>query len=578
MHHNDHQTLGIWHWLWGYASGRIGFMSAILLSILLVSGNNLLRAHTLDRLIMTSLAQQPERLLPVVLIFLMVLVVGLMVNATLSFFKARFGAAMAGQLREDFFRSLLRTPQSKLDHTTSGNILSLYNKELNNVADLLAGEFVDALLKPLLFLAASVYMVRLNWKLYLICYAFLPVISFVIHKLLEKSTSYASKYYETTGYANELAKECIDGIVEIKSFGLEEQILKKCKSAFDDVLYYILKAERCDAVSIPIWLLNNQLPKIMCILFGSLLTFRGELTIGELVAYTQLTLYVSRPASSMLSFVGALKKGGAALQRLLPMMDRSCEPAAHRQPLEEGAEEIVRFQDVTFGYDEKPILAHCSFTLGKQGFYVLAGASGQGKSTILDLICGLYPIQSGAIQIQEQLLRKGIAYVPQDNVLFEGTIADNIAFGWSEVLMEDIEDAAKAAEAHELICTLPDGYHTWVGERGQTLSGGQKQRIAIARALLRKSPLILLDEPTASLDPATEEQLMRVLNRLSRKCALLVTSHRLSTIREADHIYVMESGRIVETGTHLILWAQHESTYYRLYREQIAIGEGEVAQ
>lgn len=577
MNGKANKVVGVWRWLWRYASQKYGYLIGILVSIIFVSGNSLLRARALDRLITTALHQQADQLLNIVLFFVGILIIGLVANASLAFFKTRFGASLAGDLRRDFFQSLLQTPMSVLDQSKSGNIISLFNRELKTITDLLSGQFVDVLLQPLLFIAASMYMLYLNWKLYLICYAFLPVISYVIKVLLKKRATYASKYFERTGYTNQLSKECIDGVVEIKSFNLEEQMLNKCKKAFSDLLFYILKAEKIDAISIPIWLLNNQLPKMMCILFGGFFAVRGELTIGQLVAYTQLTLYVSRPASSILGFIGALQEGGAALQRLLPTMDLLDTEQPQLQSIPANAQEGISFTDVSFAYGDNQVLSNCSFSINKKGFNVLAGASGQGKSTSLDLICGLYSINNGTIKINQSFINDGIAYVPQDSVLFPGTIAENIAFGLPNASMDAIQEAAKAAEAHQFISALPNGYDTQVGERGQTLSGGQRQRIAIARAFFRKSPLVLLDEPTASLDTGTEEELIKVLMRLSKECALLVTSHRLSTISQADHICVMEGGRVVQTGTPDKLWDQKDGPYFRLYKDQTDAKDGVVA-
>lgn len=342
-------------------------------------------------------------------------------------------------------------------------------------------------------------------------------------------------------------------------------------------MFYILQSEKYDAISLPIWLLNFELPKIMCILFGGFLALNGELTVGELVAYIQLTLYVSQPASSIIRLIDSLRQGSAALIGIRATMDVEGFTETQIKPIEKSKQEAISFSDVTFAYGDHVVLSNCNFSIKMKGFNVLAGSSGQGKSTILSLICGLYSLKSGEIRMAQEYIEKGIAYVSQDNILFPGTIAENIAFGIENPSFDSIKEAAIAAEAHDFICQLPKSYDTPVGERGQILSGGQRQRIAIARAFFRKSPLVLMDEPTSAIDTEAEEQIVKVLLRLSRESTLLVSSHRLSTIREADRIYVLEGGSIVESGTHEELWFNSQGVYHGLYKEQMEAADDEVA-
>lgn len=564
-------------WLWKYGEGRYSYVLGIIMCIGIITGSNILRAKVLDQLVTVSISRETEQLLAVIIMLIVIAILGLLGKSFLSLFKIRFGAITAANIRKDFFSSLLKMPISKMEALSSGSIISVYNNELNKVIALISGKFVEALLQPIMFLGASVYMLMLNWKLYLICYILLPLAIIVINKLSEKSASYATKYYEKIGYANELSKECIDGITEIKTFNLEKSISHRCKKAFDDVLFYILKSEKYDAISLPIWLLNFQLPKIMCILFGGFLALNGELTVGQLVAYIQLTLYVSQPASAIIEFIDSLRKGSAALKGIRRIMDVEGNTKFHIKPIDSSKQEAIIFKDVTFAYGNNTVLSSCNISIKRNGFNVIAGSSGQGKSTILSLICGLYSSESGEISIARDYIEKGIAYVSQDNVLFPGTIAENIAFGVENPNFTEILEAATAAGAHDFITQLPKSYDTPVGERGQTLSGGQRQRIAIARAFFRKSPLVLMDEPTSAIDTETEEQIVKTLLTLSRKSTLIVSSHRLSTIRVADCIYVLQGGSIVESGSHEELWSNAQGVYNSLYKEQMEVEDGEVA-
>ncbi|QNO15063.1 ABC transporter ATP-binding protein [Alkalicella caledoniensis] len=564
-------------WFWKYGKGRYFHVLGIIMCIGLITGGNILRASVLDKLITVSLLRDTEQLLVIIVTLIAIVVVGLLANSFLALFKTHFGAITAANIRKDFFSSLLKMPVSKIESHSSGAIISVYNNELNKIISLISGKFVDALLQPIMFIGVSVYMLIINWKLYLICYALLPLVVMIINKLSKKSASYATKYYEKIGYANELSKECIDGITEIKTFNLESSVIERCKNAFDDVLFYILKSEKYDAISLPFWLLNFQLPKIMCILFGGFLALNGEMTVGELVAYVQLTLYVSQPASAVVDFIDSLRQGSVALKGIRGIMDVEEFTEIQIKPIGKTKQEAISFNNVTFAYGDNTVLKNCNFTIKRNGFNVLAGASGQGKSTILSLICGLYSVTSGEIKIAEEYIEKGIAYVSQDNVLFPGTIAENIAFGIENPSFSEIQEAAIAAKAHDFICQLPKSYNTPVGERGQILSGGQRQRIAIARAFFRKSPLILMDEPTSAIDTETEEQIVKMLLSLSKESTLLVSSHRLSTIKKADCIYVLQGASIVECGTHEDLWSNNKGVYHSLYRKQIEVDSGGVA-
>ncbi len=564
-------------WFWEYGKDRVNYVLGIIICIGIITGSNILRAKFLDRLITLSTNRRTDELLVVMFTLIVIAILGLLAKSFLTIFKTGFGAITAAKIRKEFFSSMLNMPMIKMDHLSSGSIISVYNHQLNKIISLITGKFVDALLQPIMFIGASVYMVMINWKLYLICYILLPLVVFIINKLSEKSAFHAAKYYEKVGYANEVSKECIDGITEIKTFNLESPITQKCKKAFDEVLHHILKSEKYDSISLPIWLLNLQLPKIMCILFGGLLALNGDITLGELVAYVQLTLYVSQPASAIIGFIDSLRQASSALKGIRIIMDEKGLKEERVKPIVNSKQEVVSFKDVSFAYGDNMVLSNCSFSIQRNGFNVIAGSSGQGKSTMLSLICGLYSLESGEIRIAQEMIEKGIAYVSQDNILFSGTIAENIAFGIDNPSFSEVMDAAISAGAHDFICQLPLSYDTPVGERGQNLSGGQRQRIAIARAFFRKSPLVLLDEPTSSIDTETEEQIVKVLLRLSKESTLLVSSHRLSTIRHADCIYVLHGGSIVESGTHEQLWLNSHGVYHGLYKEQNEMVNGEVA-
>ena len=361
-------------------------------------------------------------------------------------------------------------------------------------------------------------------------------------------------------------QDSFSGITEIKSFGREKSQADQVARSAADYRDRICAATRISLLPSSIVEFSGGLGVIVAVWVGGSLALSESLNVADLFVFIAYLVYIYQPFLKLADISDTLHRAGASQERIFELLavqpDISSPPDAVKPQISRWD---VAFHDVSFGYQsEEVVLNDIDFEIGAGEMVALVGATGAGKTTVSRLIPRFYDPQDGQISVgghdlrslDLEFLRANVASVMQDVFLFHGTVRQNIAFGRPEATVDEIVQAAQAANAHEFIVELRDGYNTVIGERGVRLSGGQKQRISIARALLKDAPILILDEATSSVDTETEWLIQQALNRLTRNRTTLVIAHRLSTIRHADKIVVLDSGRIIETGAHDELMAR----------------------
>ena len=361
-------------------------------------------------------------------------------------------------------------------------------------------------------------------------------------------------------------QDSFSGITEIKSFGQEKSQADQVARSAADYRDRICAATRISLLPSSIVEFSGGLGVIVAVWVGGSLALSESLNVADLFVFIAYLVYIYQPFLKLADISDTLHRAGASQERIFELLavqpDISSPPDAVKPQISRWD---VAFHDVSFGYQsEEVVLNDIDFEIGAGEMVALVGATGAGKTTVSRLIPRFYDPQDGQISVgghdlrslDLEFLRANVASVMQDVFLFHGTVRQNIAFGRPEATVDEIVQAAQAANAHEFIVELRDGYNTVIGERGVRLSGGQKQRISVARALLKDAPILILDEATSSVDTETEWLIQQALNRLTRNRTTLVIAHRLSTIRHADKIVVLDSGRIIETGAHDELMAR----------------------
>ena len=485
---------------------------------------------------------------------------------------------LVGDLRTRTYDKLEHMHLGYFHDKQTGDLMSRIVNDTRDFELLYAHMIPETITNIVTFSGVLIVLLTINWKLALITCAPIPLIFASGIIFSKKVRPYFRISQKKMGELNGKLQDNLSGIHEIQSFGREEYETERVNERNFEHIRAMLKALKISAVFHPSVEFISSLGTILVVAFGGYLAFREGLSVADIVAFLLYLGLFYGPVSGLANLLENMQQSMAGAERVLDILDA---PAEIQDII--GAESLGRikgeivFDHVSFSYGENtPVLKDVSFVCRPGQMLALVGPTGVGKTTLAQLISRFYEPSDGRIlidghdirRVTVESLRKNISPVLQDTFLFNGTIAENIGYAVPDASMEDIEAAAKAANIHSDIMEMPDGYYTKVGERGIRLSGGQKQRIAIARAILRKSPIVILDEATASVDVETEQQIQSAITGISGSCTIIVIAHRLSTIRNADQILVIENGRITEQGTHTELVSLGGS-YARMNRIQI---------
>ncbi len=491
------------------------------------------------------------------------------------------GQSVVRDLRNRFFAHTVRQSAAFFSKRSSGQLLSRLTNDIAQIQRAVSETTGDLVRESLTLVGYIAYMIWLQWELAMVIAVTAPLVVYPLNRLGRRVRGQTRRSQEELERLTHVAQEAFVGHRIVKAFGAETRETSRFESASASLYRTYIRVTSMVAALPPITEFVGGLAVIGLLWYGHSRIERGELKIGEFMAFLTSALLMYQPIKRLSGANASIQQALAASTRIFELLDRHTEvkDKGGAPPLAPLARD-VEFRNVGFAYDDEPnrfIVRHVSFRVDKGQVVALVGLSGAGKTTLVNLIPRFFDVKEGAVLIDGvdtrdvtlASLRAQIALVTQETVLFDDTVAANIAYGRPDAPREAIEAAARAAHAHEFITALPAGYDTTIGERGQRLSGGQRQRLAIARALLRNSPLLILDEATSSLDAESESLVQDALATLMQNRTTFVIAHRLSTIRRADLIVALEKGRVMEIGTHDELVAKPNGVYARLYALQM---------
>ena len=473
---------------------------------------------------------------------------------------------LVGDVRCKTYEKVQSLDLSFFHDKQTGDLLSRIITDTRDFEMLYAHIIPDLMTNLVTFVGVLIILISINAKLAIITCAPIPLIllmgTFFVKKIRPLFRTAQKKQGELSGKI----QDNLSGVHAIQSFGRDDYEGENVRKISDEHISLVLHALKKSALFHPGVEFISSLGTVLVICFGGFLAIRENLNVEDILSFVLYLSLFYAPISSLATMLENLQQAMASAERVMSIIDTETKIVESEQPTPLGSVKgEVRFEDVTFAYGEgDTVLKNISFTAHPGMTVALVGPTGVGKTTLTQLISRFYDPQNGRIlidgidikDVKLTELRSNISPVLQDTFLFNGTIEENISYAKPDATHDEIIEAAKAANIHEDILLMPNGYSTIVGERGLRLSGGQKQRVAIARAILRRSPIIILDEATASVDVATEVQIQKAINAISGKHTIFAIAHRLSTIRGADMILVISEGKIAECGTHAELIAK----------------------
>ncbi|WP_334298561.1 ABC transporter ATP-binding protein [Wansuia hejianensis] len=512
------------------------------------------------------------------IIMILLFIVRYISSYIVAYWGHLLGVKIEHDMRRDLFGHLQTLPFSYYDNTKTGHIMSRMVNDLRDITELAHHGPEDLFISLVMLLGSFFILLTIEWRLTLILFAFIPLMVLFTIKKREKMEDSFRKVRQEIADVNSQLENSISGIRVAKSFTNEDYEIEKFdkgNEAFSNARKesYKIMAEFITGIGIVSNILN-----LLVISIGGYFVYTNVIDIGDLFAYTLYVNFFMQPIRRLTEFTQQLQDGMTGFERFIEVMNISPDIVDKPDAIElNNIKGDIVFDNVSFSYDngEGAVLSNVNLTIEEGKTIALVGPSGAGKTTLCHLIPRFYDINSGNIfidglnikDIKLKSLRQNIGLVQQDVFLFTGTIRENILYGKPSATEAEVIDAAKKARIHDFIENLPNGYDTYIGEKGVMLSGGQKQRISIARLFLKNPPLLILDEATSALDNETETMIQRSLEELSKGRTTLVIAHRLSTIKNADEIIVLTARGIEERGNHEELLRKN-GIYANLYNSQ----------
>jgi subfamily B ATP-binding cassette protein MsbA len=490
-------------------------------------------------------------------------------------------------LRRTLYNHIQRLSLAEYDKTQTGDLISRVTSDINAVQDFINSALLGIIVNVLTLVGMASVMFYINWRFTLIALSIAPALFAVVYYLTRRIKKASREVRKKESELVSVVQEVLTSVRVVKAFAREDFEVTRFESQSLENVETALEARSIKARLSPIVDVMVAIGTCLVIGYGARLALNGQISAGVLIVFLLYLGKMYKPMRDLSKSTDTVSKAIVGYERIEEVLEIEARvrdlPKARKAPRFKGN---IEFDHVSFSYDDKtPVLKDISFEIQTGQVAAIVGPSGVGKTTIISLIPRLYDPQSGTIKLDSvdirrfklKSLREQISFVLQETLLFRTSVWENIAYGKPDASPDQIIRAAKEANAHEFIMQMPEGYGTMVGERGVTLSGGQRQRIAIARAIVRNTPILVLDEPTTGLDSSSEQAVIEALERLMKGKTCVVVAHHLSTIRHADIIFVVKEAELTEKGTHDELLAAG-GVYAELYRIQTSESDGKLTE
>ena len=565
----------------GY-TGKLIFISFLMLlnaAINLVTP--MVQSHFIDNALATGQGTWNDLFLFIGVYFFL-LIAWIVVEVVRYWHCVKLATSVSMSLRRKLYYKIQALSLSFINKRKPGELMNRVSRDTNQIRSFMEEVFGDMFRVLITMIAALVMMFMISWKMTLFAVLFIVIVFVIAKSFWHRIRTIFHKQWLKADDLSSSLQDILSGMRIVKSFGKEERESARFTAKANEFAALSRKNETFWAIFFPILTFLLGCGTYIAVYFGGIDVLEGRLSLGQLVQYITYTGYLFGPLSWMTHLPRAMMQMITSLNRIYDVLDEEPAIADTQSSKDFPIEGAFTFENVSFGYQTyEPVLENISFQVKPGEMIGLVGASGTGKSTLINLIMRLYDVDQGRItidgvdirDIKVESLHSQIGVVLQETFLFSGSILANIRFAKQDATLAEVIQAAKAANAHDFICKTPDGYNTYVGEHGYNLSGGERQRIAIARAILNNPRLLILDEATSALDTESEFLIQQALDRLVKGRTTFAIAHRLSTLRNADRLVVIDKHGIAEIGTHNEL-LEKKGIYYNLVTAQLAMAEG----
>ncbi|ARJ85530.1 ABC transporter ATP-binding protein [Listeria monocytogenes] len=567
-------------WIWQYVRKYRLLMIGVFILIFIASGISIIYPLLGGKVIDDVVYQNKTNLLiPLLLIMIISTIIRTICRYTYQIMCERIGQNSLFRIREDLYKKLQSLDFDFFNNTRVGDIMARMTGDTDAIRHFVSWVSYNILENVFLFSFAIIIMATIDWKLTLALVIVTPLIAVLTMKMSSKAQPVFYEIRESFSRLNSMVEENISGNRVVKAFAREDFEMKKFHEHNEDFKKRNLDSADVSRTYLPVLDSLAGMLVVITLIFGGYLVIKGQMTLGDLVAFNGFLWMLNGPMRMSGWLINDVQRYIASSFKIQDMMATDAKIPIHAEKPAPSLQGHVEFKNVSFHFEDDPntdVLKNISLKASPGQTIAILGETGAGKSTLVNLICRFYDPTSGEILIDGvdarkwhvRELRNHIATVMQDIFLFSDTIEGNIAFGAPDATMEDVRRMARIADADHFIETMPESYDTIVGERGVGLSGGQKQRISLARALLKNPSILILDDTTSAVDMETEVKIQGELKKITENTTTFIIAHRISSVKEADEILILNHGEIIERGTHTSLLAE-KGYYFDIYNKQL---------